>query len=67
METEAQATLKETNEQIPSLIASPPSDPQQFKAQIQGVINQLKTIKAGTTAYAEAQRLLVAAQKKLQQ
>ncbi|MBW4562045.1 MAG: hypothetical protein KME32_12990 [Mojavia pulchra JT2-VF2] len=65
-ESEAQASFQEANEQIQTLIASPPSDPQQLKGQIQGIINRLKTIKAGTTAYAEAQTLLVSAQKRLQ-
>ncbi len=64
-ESEAQETLKQVNQQIQSLIASSPSDSQQLKSQIQGIINQLKTVKAGTTAYAEAQQLLVSAQKKL--
>jgi len=66
-ETAALATFKEANEQIQRLIASPPADPQRLKAEIQGIINQLKTIKAGTTVYAEAQRLLLSAQKRLQQ
>ncbi|BAZ01965.1 hypothetical protein NIES37_59720 [Tolypothrix tenuis PCC 7101] len=66
-ESEAQASLQAANEQIQGLIASPPSSPQQLKGKIQGVINRLKTIQTGTTAYAEAQKLLVSAQKKLQQ
>jgi hypothetical protein len=65
-ESEAQASLEAANEQIQSLIASPPANPQQLKGKIQGVINRLKTIKAGTTAYGEAQKLLVSAQKRLQ-
>ncbi len=65
-ESEAQASLAAANEQIQSLIASPPSEPQQFKGRIQGIINRLKTIQAGTTAYPEAQKLLASAQKKLQ-
>ncbi|WP_208821497.1 hypothetical protein [Tolypothrix sp. PCC 7910] len=66
-ESEAQASLQEANEQIQGLIASPPTSPQQLKGKIQGIINRLKTIKVGTTAYAEAQKLLVSAQKRLQQ
>lgn len=66
-EGEAQASLQEANEQIQSLITSSPTDPQQLKGKIQGVINRLKTIKAGTTAYSDAQTLLVSAQKRLQQ
>jgi hypothetical protein len=67
LETEAQKTLQEANAQIQTLIANPPSNPQQLKAEIQGVINQLKTIKTGTTAYAEAQKLLSSAEKRLKQ
>ena len=66
-ETESQSSLKQANEQIQSLIASPPSDPQQFQAQIQGIINQLNTIKPGTTAYKEGQRLIALAQQRLKQ
>ncbi|HEY9799296.1 MAG TPA: hypothetical protein V6D25_02975 [Leptolyngbyaceae cyanobacterium] len=66
-ETESQSALKQANEQIQSLIASPPSDPQQFKAQIQGIINQLNTMKPGTTAYPEGQRLIALAQQRLKQ
>jgi predicted GNAT family N-acyltransferase len=64
-ESEGQATLKEANQQIQRLIASSSSDPQQLKAQIQGIINQLQSIKNGTTAYAEAQRLVISAQNRL--
>lgn len=66
-ESEAQASLQAANEQIQGLIASPPANPQQLKGKIQGIINRLKTIQAGTTAYTEAQKLLVSAQKRLQQ
>ena len=66
MEIEAQQKLQQANRQIQSLIANPGSNPQQFKAQIQGVINKLKTISAGTTAYKEAEQLLKSAYKKLQ-
>ncbi|QLE55730.1 hypothetical protein [Nostoc sp. TCL26-01] len=64
-EIESQSFLKQANEQIQSLIASPPTDPQQFQGQIQGIINQLNTIKPGTTAYAEGKRLLALAQQRL--
>lgn len=64
-ESESQQILKQANEQIRSLIASPHSEPNQLKAEIQGIINQLKTVKPGTTAFAEAQQLLLSAQKKL--
>ena len=67
MEIEAQQKLEQANRQIQSLIANPGSNPQQFKAKIQGVINQLKTISAGTTTYQEAQQLLKSAYNKLKQ
>ncbi|MUG94217.1 hypothetical protein F7734_18220 [Scytonema sp. UIC 10036] len=66
-ESESKEILKQANEQIQSLIASPPSAPNQLKAEIQGVINQLKTVKPGTTAYGEAQNLLRSANNKLKQ
>ncbi|WP_414564328.1 MULTISPECIES: hypothetical protein [unclassified Anabaena] len=66
-EIESKTSLQQANEQIQSLITAPPSDSQQLKGQIQGIINQLKTIKSGTTAYAEAQTLLLSAQNRLKQ
>lgn len=66
-EIESQSSLKQANQQIQRLIAAPPSDQQQFQAQIQGIINQLSTVKSGTTAYAEAQILISQANKRLQQ
>ncbi|MDJ0694652.1 hypothetical protein [Mastigocoleus sp. MO_188.B34] len=67
LEIEAQQKLQQAHRQIQNLIANPGSNPQQFKAQIQGVINQLKTISAGTTAYKEAEQLLKSAYDKLKQ
>jgi hypothetical protein len=64
-ESEAKQALLIANREIQSLIASAPSDSQQFKAEIQGVINQLRTVKPGTTSYADAQQLLTMAQKRL--
>jgi predicted GNAT family N-acyltransferase len=64
-EQEAQEILKAANRQIQNLIASPPSDRNQFKGEMQGIINQLRTIKPGTTAYKEAQQLLAYSYKKL--
>ncbi|MDF5723933.1 MAG: hypothetical protein PUP91_26415 [Rhizonema sp. PD37] len=64
-ESESQEILKQANRQIQNLIASPPSKSNQLKGEIQGIINQLRTVKPGTTAYAEAQQLLLSAQKKL--
>ncbi|GAA6620894.1 hypothetical protein [Scytonema sp. NUACC26] len=66
-ESESKEILKQANEQIQSLIASPPSAPNQLKAEIQGVINQLKTVKPGTTGYADAQQLIASANNKLKQ
>ena len=67
MEIEAKQTLEQANRQIQNLIANPGANPQQFKSQIQGIINRLRTVSAGTTAHKEAQRLLQSAYKKLQQ
>ncbi|BAZ18112.1 hypothetical protein NIES4071_99950 [Calothrix sp. NIES-4071] len=64
-ESEAKEALQLANQKIQNLIASAPSDTQQFKAEIQGVINVLRTVKPGTTSYAEAQQLLTMAQNKL--
>ena len=64
-ESESQEILKQANRQIQNLIASPPSQPNQLKGEIQGIINQLRTVKPGTTAYAEAQQLLLSAEKRL--
>ncbi len=64
-ESESQEILKQANRQIQNLIAFPPSQSNQLKGAIQGIINQIRTIKPGTTAYAEAQQLLLSAQKKL--
>ncbi|MBR8833576.1 MAG: hypothetical protein DSM106950_05920 [Stigonema ocellatum SAG 48.90 = DSM 106950] len=64
-ESTSQEILKQANQQIQRLIAYPPSNPQQLKGEIQGIINQLKTVQPGTTAYTEAQQLLLSAQNKL--
>ncbi|MBW4600113.1 MAG: hypothetical protein KME29_11020 [Calothrix sp. FI2-JRJ7] len=64
-ESEAKQILEATNREIKSLIVSAPSDTQQFKAEIHDIINQLRTIKPGTTSYPEAQQLLAMAQKRL--
>jgi hypothetical protein len=66
-ETESQEILQQANEEIRRLIAYSPSDTSQLRAEIQGTINKLKTVKAGTTAYAEAQQLLRSANNKLTQ
>ncbi|OKH52562.1 hypothetical protein NIES2101_14105 [Calothrix sp. HK-06] len=64
-ETEAKQILEAANRDIKRLIVSAPSDTQQFKAEIHDIINQLRTVKSGTTSYPEAQQLIVMAQKRL--
>lgn len=64
-ESEAKQILEAANRDIKRLIVSAPSDTQQLKAEIHDIINQLRTIKPGTTSYPEAQQLLAQAQKKL--
>ncbi|AKG20534.1 hypothetical protein [Calothrix sp. 336/3] len=67
MESESQQILSTANQDIQRIIANPPGDRQQFKAVIQGIITKLKTVKPGTTAYKEAQQLLIMAQRRLEQ
>jgi len=67
MESDAVDILKEANKEIQRLIASPPTDKNQIRSEIQGVMTQLNNIKPGTTAYTESQRLLTLANKKIQQ
>jgi tetratricopeptide (TPR) repeat protein len=67
MESDAVDILKEANKEIQRLIASPPTDKNQIRAEIQGVITQLNNVKSGTTAYTESQRLLTLANKRIQQ
>ncbi|MBO3461182.1 hypothetical protein G7B40_017185 [Aetokthonos hydrillicola Thurmond2011] len=64
-ESTSQEILKQANQQIQRLITRPPSNPQQLKGEIQGIINQLEGVKSGTTAYTEAQQLLAFARKKI--
>lgn len=64
--------LKQAKDTIPVMLASTAADDSavnrsQLLAQLQGVINQLETVKSGTTAHLEAQALLASAQKKLEQ
>jgi hypothetical protein len=66
-ERQAEEILKQAKEETQQLISNPPSDTQQLRGQIQGIVNQLRSVKAGTTAYAEAQQLLVSAQNRLKQ
>jgi hypothetical protein len=67
MESEAAEILKAANTKIEELIASPPTDKNQIRAEIQRVMTQLNTIKSGTTSYTESQRLLTLANKRIQQ
>ncbi|MTJ12160.1 hypothetical protein FJR11_06035 [Anabaena sp. UHCC 0187] len=66
MESDAVEILKEANTKIEQLIASPPTDKNQIRSEIQRVMTQLNTIKPGTTAYTESQRLLTLANKRIQ-
>jgi hypothetical protein len=64
--------LKEAQRQIDNLITSTPTDAasvnrNQLIGQLQGIINQLEAVQAGTTAYPRAQELLQSGQKKLNQ
>ena len=66
------AALKQAKDTIPTMFAAAAADDsvvnqKQLIGQLQGIINQLETVKSGTTAYPEAQQLLVSAQKKLEQ
>ncbi len=65
-ESESKRALQKANQQIQQLIASPPSDSNRLKGKLQGIINLLRTVQSGTTAYTESQQLLVSAQKRLQ-
>ncbi|MEA5553811.1 hypothetical protein VB713_23005 [Anabaena cylindrica UHCC 0172] len=67
IENNSQEILNQTNSEIQKLIASPPTDKNEMKSEIQGIITRLNTIKPGTTTYTEAQRLLTLANKKIQQ
>ncbi len=65
-------TLDSAQRQIQSLLASTPTNPQvgdrnHTISQLQGIINQLKKVQPGTTAYLEAQQLLLSANNKLSQ
>lgn len=57
-ESDAKEILDAANREIQSLIASPPSNNNEAKAEIIKVMNQLSNVKSGTTSYNEAQRLL---------
>lgn len=64
--------LQQAKDTIPTMFAASAADDSavnrnQLIGQLQGIINQLETVKSGTTAYPEAQQLLASAQKKLEQ
>lgn len=64
-EQESVAALEQAKDKISTLLAS--NDGSQLAAGLQDIINQLDQVKSGTTAYAEAQRLLELAEKKRMQ
>ncbi len=69
---ESHQTLDSAQRQIQSLQASTPTNPQigdrnRTISQLQEIINQLKKVQPGTTAYLEAQQLLLSANNKLSQ
>jgi hypothetical protein len=66
-ESDGKEILDEANKQIQRLIASPPGDKNEMKAEIIGIMNQLSNVKSGTTSYNEAQRLFKLANNKLKQ
>lgn len=64
--------LKQAKDTIPIMFASAAADNSaenrnRLIGQLQGIINQLETVKSGTTAYPEAQKLMESAQKNLKQ
>jgi hypothetical protein len=65
-EKSGQEIIVQANRKIQNLIAFSPSNRQQWKAEIQGVINQLETVRSQTTSYPKAQRLITLAQRRLQ-
>lgn len=65
IEIEAQKTLDMANQKIQNLIASPPSEKQQLKNELNSIIALLQTIKSGTTAHSEAQQLIGYARKQM--
>lgn len=57
--------LQTAKRQIQQFSASPPSDTNQWNSQLQNIINQLETVKPGTTSSLEAQQLRQFAQKRI--
>ncbi|MBD2291909.1 hypothetical protein H6G06_00060 [Anabaena sphaerica FACHB-251] len=65
VESDGKEILDEANKEIQRLIASPPGNKNEMKAEIIRIMNQLSNIKSGTTSYNEAQRLLKLADNQL--
>jgi hypothetical protein len=64
-ERESQKILNQAEAQIERFIANPPSELNQYKAQLRTMIAKLKTVKSGTTSYPRAQELILSIQKQL--
>jgi hypothetical protein len=59
--------LQAAKQAIQQFTSSPPTDVNQWNSQLQGIINQLESVKAGTTSYQEAQQLRQFAQNRIKQ
>ncbi|KAF3890337.1 MULTISPECIES: hypothetical protein [Nostocales] len=71
-EQDSVSALEQAKRQIQNLIAITPTNPQfvdknRTISEIQGIINLLRKVQPGTTAYLEAQQLLLSANNKLDQ
>ncbi|MEM6753370.1 MAG: hypothetical protein AAF630_10405 [Cyanobacteria bacterium P01_C01_bin.38] len=64
-ERESQRILNQAEAQIERFIANPPSELNQYKAQLQTIITKLKTVKSGTTSHERAQELISSIQNQL--
>lgn len=56
---------RESKQILEQAEAYPPSQVNQYKGKLQGIINKLETVKPGTTSYPRAQQLILSAQKHL--
>lgn len=67
VQTEASAaeTLDNIYDRVESLAKSQPSDRQAYILELEDIVKDLRTIKSGTTAYTDAQNLLMSVQKRL--
>jgi hypothetical protein len=71
-EADSVHALEQAQAQIESLLRYTPTDANSLDrnrtiSQLQGIVNQLKKVQNGTTAYLKAQELLLSAQNKLEQ